>query len=916
MVTMEDLERRISALGPDGQALLDRLAARAAPLVARMPVVPATKALLSKEGGTCPACGGEVAFDPWRPVEHVCTDCGAVARGDRHDAHWARAQHLWVAERAAHLATVAVFTDDKRYADRARDLLRAYYQLYFALPNQDNVLGPSHLFFSTYLESIWVLNFLAAAFLLRERGWLEESDVEAVNAIADEAAQIIGEFDEGLSNRQTWNAAALTAIAAWFGDEELGQSAVEGRTGLIGHLTEGFGDDGMWHEGENYHLFAVRGLLLGLEWARVAGADLWADPAIAAQLGFLLMAPAKTALPDFTFPARKDSRFGVSLAQPAYVECWEVGLARMPAGALPELEAWLAALYGQPSMPAQTYDAYLHDAGEPARSWTTRTDLSWWMLMTMRDQAPVGPLAYAPGSALLATQGVALLRRDDRYLAMECGAYGGGHGHPDRLHLSLHAGGVHWLADPGTGSYVRPDLFWYRSTLAHNAPRLNGESQDPGDARAIAFEAKGDFGWMTAAFGAVRRTVVSGPDWVLDVVEVEPGVARRLEVPWHLEGDVAVVTPGTWHSTDLDDAFATDPARFEPAGGADVVLEARHGDQRLRLHLVGGVVLRATGPGRPGSPSRSFHLVRAEPPARLVALIDLGAGVTQVNVSADKIDLMSPQGAVSIRMRGAVFGAWNEKDLLSGSAGVTVTGPTGSASLSGPVPVRAELKVLMADRPIRSEGRAFAVPGPPALDGTLEGFDTSAPLEMADEGHYYRSEDPYPGPEAFAAAAFVNWDHDCLYVAVDVSKLEVVVRPVDAEPLGFDNDPEDIHSDGIQLYARVGDAGAVAAYLIRPTEDGGILARPIPGSPAHLTALAGGSTIGENGYTITVAIPLSELGQAGRSASVQFDVVVNEIRPGRHRRAGQLAWGGGGGWVYLRSDYRDPSRWGTLDLLG
>lgn len=901
MVTLEDLECRIAALGSDGRALLDRLAVRAAPLLDRMPIVPATKALLSKEGGICPGCGGPLTFDPWRPADHRCADCDAVVRGARHDAHWARAQHLWVAERAAHLATVAVFTDDKRYADRARDLLRAYYQLYFDLPNQDNVLGPSHLFFSTYLESIWILNYLAAAFLLRERGWLDESDVEGVNAIADEAAQIIGEFDEGMSNRQTWNAAALTAIAAWFGDEELGQSTVEGRTGLIGHLTEGFGDDGMWHEGENYHLFAVRGLLHGIEWARVGGADLWADPAIAAQLGFILMAPAKTALPDFTFPARKDSRFGVSLDQPAYVECWEVGLARMSARGLPELEAWLAGLYGQPSMPAQTYDAYLHDAGEPPRSLTTRADLSWWMLLTMRNDPPAASSPYRPASTLLGSQGVALLRRDDRYLAMECGAYGGGHGHPDRLHLTLHAGGVHWLADPGTGSYVQRDLFWYRSTLAHNAPRLNGESQDPGDAQALAFDSKGDFGWMAASFGDLRRIVVSGPDWVLDVVEVEPGVARQLEVPWHLDGEVAVVTPGSWQPADLGDEFATDAARFEPAGGADVVLEARHGDQRLRLHLVGGVVLRATGPGRPGASARPFYLVRAEPPVRLVALIDLGADVTQVNVSTDKIDLVAPRGPVGIRFA---------------SAAVTVTGPAGSTSLGGAVPAPPERKVLMADRPLRAEGQAFAVPAPPVLDGTLEGFDTSAPLEMADEGHYYRSEDPYPGPEGFAAAAFVNWDHDCLYVAVDVSKPEVLVRPADAEPLGLDNDPEDIHSDGIQIYARVGDAGAVAAYLIRPADDGGILVRPIPGSPDQLTTLAGGSMIGENGYTITVAIPLHELGQAGRSASVQFDVLINEMRPGRQRRAGQLAWGGGGGWVYLRSDYRDPWRWGTLELLG
>ena len=128
MVTIEDIESRTAALGPEGRALLNRLSERAIPLLERMPTVPDTKALLSKDGGTCPACGGSLAFDPWRPVEHRCADCGAVARGERHDGNWARGQHLWIAERAAHLAAVGVFADDRAYADRGREFLRAYYE--------------------------------------------------------------------------------------------------------------------------------------------------------------------------------------------------------------------------------------------------------------------------------------------------------------------------------------------------------------------------------------------------------------------------------------------------------------------------------------------------------------------------------------------------------------------------------------------------------------------------------------------------------------------------------------------------------------------------------------------------------------------------------------------------------------------
>ena len=37
-------------------------------------------------------------------------------------------------------------------------------------------------------------------------------------------------------------------------------------------------------------------------------------------------------------------------------------------------------------------------------------------------------------------------------------------------------GSARWLDDMGTGSYVDPSLHWYRSTLAHNAPLLDGKS--------------------------------------------------------------------------------------------------------------------------------------------------------------------------------------------------------------------------------------------------------------------------------------------------------------------------------------------------------------------------------------------------------------------------------------------------------
>jgi hypothetical protein len=38
------------------------------------------------------------------------------------------------------------------------------------------------------------------------------------------------------------------------------------------------------------------------------------------------------------------------------------------------------------------------------------------------------------------------------------------------------------------------------------------------------------------------------------------------------------------------------------------------------------------------------------------------------------------------------------------------------------------------------------------------------------------------------------------------------------------------------------------------------------------------------------------------------------MHPGRLRRAGQLVWSGGGGWVYLRGDRQSPEALGVLEL--
>ena len=918
MLTGDELAARRDLIErvPDLAGLLAMLRRRNQRAVDEAPPLPEAKALLSVDGGRCEDCGGALLFDPWSPRVHHCGSCGREHGGVRHDRAWARWQHLWLAERAAETATVGVLAGDAAAAARAGGILDAYGERYLDYPNEDNVLGPARLFFSTYLESVWLTDYLAAAHLLRESGQLDGGTAERVSQVADEAVNLIGEFDEGFSNRQSWHNAAMAAVAAWFEDEELATRAIQGETGLIAHLLHGFGTDGLWYEGENYHLFALRGLLTGLGWSRLAGFDAFAEPALRPRLVAALRAPALTALPDFTFPARRDARYGVSLAQPMYLELWEVGLGRLRAADEEGEDAqsegsiadWLAALYESPAPAAGTFDSYLHEAGLPAPATRDRTGLSWWSLLDMSAAVDGNASGWQPRSSLFAGQGLAILRRGARYASLECGTVGGGHGHPDRLQLTLHDAGVHWLPDPGAGSYVARDLFWYRSTLAHNAPRLDGASQSATDGECDAFEEQGEWAWARGRWSHAVRTVLAGPDYLLDLLETADQDTHLVELPWHLAGTVTIRTPGSWQAL-ADDPLARSEfietvERFHADGDpASLVIDAvAPGGAALRLHVGGvGELLRVVGPGLPGQGASAFIVSRAAGTyTRLTTLVTPRDSVTLGSSQGDLIEVHRDGG--SDRHHRTAEG-WE------------IDHPGGRVRLGGRIaPARAPEPLINRARDLGVQGAAAWIEDPPALDGSLDGFDLAAPIHLDHDDQYRRSEEPYAGSDVFAAQAWVNWNDAGLYIAVEVVADDVVLRPADAPPLLLDNERDEIHSAGIQLYLSSPEHGGFIGLLVVPETDGStVRVLPVTDTAAE-DMVRGAWAPTPDGYRITLAVEPADWSLWYAGSEIAFDLIVNEMRQGRQRRAGQLVWSGGGGWVWLRGDRQDPRRLGTLTL--
>jgi len=212
------------------------------------------------------------------------------------------------------------------------------------------------------------------------------------------------------------------------------------------------------------------------------------------------------------------------------------------------------------------------------------------------------------------------------------------------------------------------------------------------------------------------------------------------------------------------------------------------------------------------------------------------------------------------------------------------------------------------------EAIAHHVAEPPALDGTLAGFVPDDPLHLDHDDQYRRSEAAYSGPEAFAARAWLAWDETALFVAVAVTKEDLTFRSVAAPPLHLDNESDLIHSDGVQLYLQLEGQPRLGILVVPDPASSALQVHSIAGTSTAGVTVRGAWRRSDDGYVVTLGISSPGWPPGANDPAPRFDLIVNEMRPGRARRLGQLVWTGGGGWVYLRGDRQDSSRAGRLLL--
>ena len=856
------------------------------------PVVPTAKALLSADGGVCPDDGAPLAFDPWSPAAHRCPRCGRVLRR--------RAPRPRVGAVPASLARRAGrHAGRPGRADRARGRGRPRGRDLSGLRRRATSISPTATTCSA-----------RAGCSSRPTSSRSGSPTTSRRpACCARAGCCRTTLAEGVGVRRRRGRQRHRRVRrGLLQPADLAQRRARRDRGLV----RGRGAADPRGAGPDRHARppgaglrrgrdVVRGRELPSLRAARPAASRWAGPGrrawtcsrttrLAARLAAALRAPALSALPDYTFPARKDSRFGVSLAQPMYLELWEVGLARLGDAARSAVELAPRALRGArargaaPSIPTSTRP----DGPAPAGP-RTRADLSWWALLEMAPSLPEAPEPWAPGRVLLERQGLAILREGARYASLECGRYGGGHGHPDRLSLTLHADGHHWLADPGTGSYVDA------------GPRL--VSLDAGAQRAPARRALAAAAATRAATPSSARAAGAGPGagsatsparWWPDRVPARRGRARRRR---RAHARAAVASRGPRRGGDarrLDRRSARRPVRR--ARGA---LHRRHRRRRA-----------------PPSPCRRRRGAEPPPPIRGRAAPRVGPGPARRRRRAPRSTWCAPGAAGLGSSRcsrapaaaPAVRGVSVEGEVMvvetgrrhrtatrprPGGLGDRHRGRDACGSAGSGAPGRGG-RAAHRSRTARARARAAAVyvPSPPALDGIARRVRRVRAADAGPRGPV----SPERGAVRRARGVFRHRARSTgtpprSTSALDVVKAETVVRPDDAPPLRLDNEPDDIHADGVQLYsAPRRRARCTGCWSCSADDAARIRVRPTSGTAGDPAMVTGAWQPTGTGYSLTLAHHSARV--AVRAAATCSASTCSSTRCSPAGSGGRASWSG------------------------
>ncbi|MDR2037726.1 MAG: heparinase II/III family protein [Bacteroidales bacterium] len=432
-------------------------------------------------------------------VPSKCPVCGKTYINDKVLAARKSIIHYWLCAAVRNLSLVYAIEGKKEYAEKAIEILTKYADAY-----------PHQTILRQTLEEAVVLIPLAEGYDLLFDVMTEKQRSHIEQHLLWPAAQMLSKSGMG-GNWGSWHLSAVGVIGYATRHQRFIDFATEQ---FKLQITNQLGDDGLWPESvHTYHFYPLNGFLSFVEAATNNGDDLYQwEVKQGKGIKKMLTAPLRYVYPDMRLAAINDGWYDSYLPQDHYT----VGYYRYR---LPEF-AWAVQQVcrgGKSGMLGDMLDPHYRNVlyGEE---------------FPRRLPKPIFESIDFPvlGIAVL-RQGSGLPMEKEMVMTFDYGPFLG-HGHPDKMGITLFAKGKLLVADYGTTGYASPSNVFLKSTHSHNTIVIDGKRHPATkDRNLTVFEITPSFKLASAS----TVEIAEGTHWTRTVM-----MTGEYAVIWdRIEGD-------------------------------------------------------------------------------------------------------------------------------------------------------------------------------------------------------------------------------------------------------------------------------------------------------------------------------------------------------------------------------------------
>ena len=428
----------------------------------------------------CPVHNLQFTFRWDKPLAQYCSACDKEWIGNnRYDWAWIYEVHMLNRDYMYQCMYLYLATGKQQYADYIRTMLLDYAGKYAGWfeHNSGRKATDQHsgkAFAQSLDEANWATKVAMAYMAVKPV--LSNEEVKAIEeGYLQPAATLLLHRPAG-ANWQMWHNSGLAALGIALENDSIVDVAInKDKYGYHYLIEKHKNNDGWINEGSpHYHYYPLEALLFTANAVKCRGIKLFDK-----DLHDMFVEPVKGTYPDLSFPAHSDGWYGANLLSQSAL--YEVANARYND---PFLKRVLELTYAQ------------------------KKRLDPEALLSNQ-------LIKASGESLLQqsysfnTSGFCLLRSDARTVVLKFGGEGIGHGHPDKLSITIHDGKNELVSDFGTSGYGVPDyLKWYKRTLSHNTVTVGAKDQKRSVGKLLKFNPRSDGGYAeaetTTAYPGVR----------------------------------------------------------------------------------------------------------------------------------------------------------------------------------------------------------------------------------------------------------------------------------------------------------------------------------------------------------------------------------------------------------------------------